>query len=81
MSTQMLDTAAYITTGHIGLVNVFATDAERAAGLPVDELVARLPPSKKVNPQKLARCLRLLSGEHWWTEPAPGVFEIGRAHV
>ena len=66
MSTQMLDTDAYITTGHIGLVNVFATDAERAAGLPVDELVARLPDGKKVEPQKLARCLRLLSAEHWY---------------
>ena len=70
----MLDTAAYITTGHIGLVNVFETDEERTAGLSVDEIVVRLPADKKVNPQKLARCLRLLSVEHWWTEPAPGVF-------
>ena len=74
VSTQMLDTAAYITTGHIGLVDVFKTDEERTAGLSVDEIVARLPADKKVNPQKLARCLRLLSVEHWWTKPALGVF-------
>ena len=62
---RMLDTSAYILTADIGLMNVFRTDEERTAGLSVSEMVARLPEGKKVNPQKLARCLRLLSVDHW----------------
>ena len=56
----------YSLTAHIGLIDVFKSDEERTKGLHVDELVARLPDGKKVEPQKLARCLRLLSAEHWY---------------
>ena len=66
MSCAPLDTAVYSLTAHIGLVDMFRSDEERTNGLHVDELVARLPEGKKVNPQKLARCLRLLSAEHWY---------------
>ena len=66
MSTQSLDQAAYILTADIGLINVFRTDEEKTKGLHVEEMVARLPDDKKVDPQKLARCLRLLSTEHWY---------------
>ena len=62
---RMLDTSAYILTADIGLMDVFRTDEERTAGLSVSEMVTRLPEGKKVNPQKLARCLRLLSVDHW----------------
>ena len=62
---RMLDTSAYILTADIELIGVFRTDGERKAGLHVSEMVARLPEDKKVNPQKLARCLRLLSVDHW----------------
>ena len=62
----MFDSAAHILTAEIGLVGVFRSDTERMTGLHVNEMVARLPEGKKVNPQKLARCLRLLSVEHWW---------------
>ena len=62
---RMLDTSAYILTADIGLMDVFRTDEERTTGLSVSEMVARLPEGKKVNPQKLARCLRLLSVDHW----------------
>lgn len=90
MSSQVLDTAAYILTSDIGLLDVFHTEMERINGLHVDEMVARLPEGKKVNPHKLARCLRLLSVEHWcvivvcrparvssiirWIEPSQYVF-------
>ncbi|RPD73781.1 S-adenosyl-L-methionine-dependent methyltransferase [Lentinus tigrinus ALCF2SS1-7] len=74
MSTRSLDQAAYILTADIRLIDVFHTDEEKAKGLHVDEIVARLPEDKKVDPQKLARCLRLLSTEHWWIEPMPEVF-------
>ena len=60
-----MEPAANILTVEIGLVGVFRTDDERMAGLHVNEMVARLPEGKKVNPGKLARCLRLLSTEHW----------------
>ncbi|RPD73782.1 S-adenosyl-L-methionine-dependent methyltransferase [Lentinus tigrinus ALCF2SS1-7] len=73
-STQSLDQAAYILTADIRILDVFRTDEEKANGLHVDEIVARLPVGKKVDPEKLARCLRLLSTEHWWSEPSPGVF-------
>ena len=55
--------------GHTGLCeaeSAAVADEERTKGLHVDELVARLPDGKKVEPQKLARCLRLLSAEHWY---------------
>ena len=65
MSTQMLDTAAYILTADIDLLSVFRDDDERANGLHVDEMVTRLPENKKVNPRKLARCLRALTTDHW----------------
>ena len=65
MSTKTVDTASYILTADIGLVDVFETDEERCRGLSVEEMVSRLPEGKKTNPQKLARCLRLLSTEHW----------------
>lgn len=74
MSTQALDQSAYILTADIGLVDVFKTDEEKSGGLHIEEIVARLPEGKKVHPQKLARCLRLLSTEHWWIEPSPDVF-------
>ena len=70
MSTQSLDQAAYILTADIQLIDVFHTDEEKTKGLHVDEMVARLPQGKKVDPQKLARCLRLLSTEHW-SVPTP----------
>ena len=62
---RTMDTAAYILTADIGLVGVFLTDEERTSGLSVEEMVSRLPEGKKVDPHKLARCLRLLSVEHW----------------
>ena len=65
MSMRMLDTSAYILTADIGLMDVFRTDEERTTGLSVSEMVTRLPEGKKVSPQKLARCLRLLSVDHW----------------
>lgn len=65
MSAGTADTASYMLSADIGLVGVFQTEEERYAGLSVQELVSRLPDGKKVNPQKLARCLRLLSAEHW----------------
>ncbi|TFK85023.1 S-adenosyl-L-methionine-dependent methyltransferase [Polyporus arcularius HHB13444] len=74
MSTQSLDQAAYIMTADIQLIDVFHTEQEKTAGLHVNEIVARLPEGKKVDPQKLARCLRLLSTEHWWIEPSSEVF-------
>ncbi|KAI0737650.1 hypothetical protein C8Q80DRAFT_1276390 [Daedaleopsis nitida] len=74
MSTQSLDQAAYILTADIRLLDVFKTDQEKRTGLHVDEMVARLPAGKKVDPDKLARCLRLLSTEHWWIEVSRHVF-------
>ncbi|KAI0711128.1 S-adenosyl-L-methionine-dependent methyltransferase [Cerioporus squamosus] len=74
MSAKTVDTASNIMTADIGLVDVFKHDEEKTRALHVDKMVSRLPQGKKVNPQKLARCLRLLSAEHWWTEPSPGVF-------
>ena len=65
MSYQVVEPVANILTAEIGLIGVFRTNEERAAGLHVNEMVARLPEGKKVNPGKLARCLRLLSTEHW----------------
>ena len=66
MALQSVDTAAYILTSDIGLIGVFRTEEERTKGLHVDEMASRLPEHKKVNPHKLARCLRLLSTEHWY---------------
>ncbi len=71
MSTQSLDQAAYIMTADIQLIEVFHTEQEKTEGLHVNEIVARLPEGKKVDPQKLARCLRLLSTEHWYLPSHP----------
>ncbi|KAI0746937.1 S-adenosyl-L-methionine-dependent methyltransferase [Daedaleopsis nitida] len=74
LSTGALDTSAWILTAQINLLDVFRTDEERKSGLHVDEMVARLPEDKKVNPEKLGRSLRFLSTEHMWTEPSPYTF-------
>ena len=74
MCSQSLDQAAYLLTADIRLLDVFRTDEEKARGLHVRDMVARLPAGKKVNEQTLARSLRLLTTEHWWAEPAPDVF-------
>ena len=65
MALQSVDTAAYILTSDIGLIGVFRTEKERTNGLHVEEMISRLPEGKKVPAHKLARCLRLLGGEHW----------------
>ncbi|TBU61151.1 hypothetical protein BD310DRAFT_239451 [Dichomitus squalens] len=74
LALRAVDTSAYILTADIELVDVFKSDEEKRGGLHVDHLVARLPAEKKVDSQKLARCLRLLAASHWWTEPSPDVF-------
>ena len=66
MAFKATETAASILVADIGLVGVFSSDEERRQGLHVDEMVSRLPEHKKVNPHKLARCLRLLTTEHWY---------------
>ncbi|KAI0746870.1 O-methyltransferase-domain-containing protein [Daedaleopsis nitida] len=74
MASRSLDQAAYILTADIRLLDVYRTDQERLDGLHITEMVARLPKTKRVDGQKLARCLRLLSTDHWWVEPSPNVF-------
>ena len=71
MSVKTLDQTAYMLTADIDLLDVFRTADEKAGGLHVDEMVARLPKGKKVDPQKLGRTLRLLSTEHWYVHPRP----------
>ena len=70
MSIKTLDQTAYMLTADIDLLDVFRTEEEKVNGLHVDEMVARLPKGKKVDPQKLGRSLRLLSTEHWYA-PSP----------
>ncbi|KAM5543341.1 hypothetical protein V8D89_003215 [Ganoderma adspersum] len=74
MSVKALDQTAYMLTADIDLLDVFKTEDEKTDGLHVDEIVARLPKEKKVDPQKLGRSLRLLSTEHWWIEKSADVF-------
>lgn len=69
MSIKTLDQTAYMLTADIDLLDVFRTEEEKVNGLHVDEMVARLPKGKKVDPQKLGRSLRLLSTEHWYASP------------
>ena len=69
MSVKVLDQTAYMLTAHIDLLGVFKTEGEKADGLHVDEMVARLPQGMKVDPQKLGRSLRLLGTEHWYVTP------------
>ena len=70
MSVKALDQTAYMLTADIDLLDVFKTEDEKINGLHVDEIVARLPKEKKVDPQKLGRSLRLLSTEHWYVLPS-----------
>ena len=66
MSVKVLDQTAYMLTADIDLLDVFKTEEEKFNGLHGNEMVARHPRGKQVDPQKLGRSLRLLSTEHWY---------------
>ena len=88
MSVKALDQTAYMLTADIDLLDVFKTEDEKMNGLHVDEIVARLPKEKKVDPQKLGRSLRLLcflplSSARAWRDvscPVSQLFPAAPAH-